>query len=231
MTQGSFFGVGEIEFSPTSPVLAFDPLVRTNSQRVVHLAQLGYLPEPVLDPTYGLGGMWNDHLPRDLVTADADCQRDTQVRCDFTALPFKNDSFQSCIFDPPYKSGGDEEYQRSDVLGGGHDSIANRYGVNTGRKQGVAKLIELGLAECVRVATAFVVVKCQDQIHNNRFQFQTSDVAELAEGHGWRVRDMLHLNNSISQPLGTAQRHARRNYSTFVVLVPSVTATRRIIMR
>jgi hypothetical protein len=221
-SQGSLFGAGEIQFSPASAIYAFDPFHRTNGTRVADLARLGFLPEPVLDPTFGLGQMWTRHTPDVLVAGDIDADRARDVQFDFTAMPFADKAFGSTLFDPPYKLGNADEWESTDS---GHDDVRSRYGVAATRRDDVWAMIHAGLTECFRVTRRIVIVKCQDQIHNG-YEWQTGEIVMMARAAGWDVKDMLHVNTTIPQPPGTAQRHSRRNYSTFVVLKPAARAAR-----
>lgn len=193
-------------------VLAFDPTHSRNAERVADLARLGYLPEPVLDPSYGLGGMWRNHTPDRLVTLDLDPIRRTDIQADYRHLPFPDATFGSVLLDPPYRLAGTATNQ------GGMD---NRYGI--GRYRPVADVhaeLLAALDECLRVTRprGFVIVKCQAQVCGGRPRWQPRLVAEHAERDGHIHIDELHLQSGRQQPGDRIQRRARRNYSTFVVL-------------
>ena len=67
--------------------------------------RLGYLEGSVLDATYGHGRFWRDYRPPKLVPLDLDRTYGVMV-ADFTALPLVDDSFDTVVFDPPYKLNG-----------------------------------------------------------------------------------------------------------------------------
>lgn len=195
-------------------VLAVDPTQTTNAQRVVDLDRLGYLPGPVLDPTYGYGGMWTEHRPSGLVACDLDERRGVTV-ADFRTLPFPSDSFGSLLLDPPYRLGGTPT---TNTAGGMDD----RYGIDRYRTPDeTATLIADGTTEAARVVRpgGFVIVKCAAQVVSGRVRWQTDEIAAHATTLGLRHRDELHLIGGRSQPAGRRQLHARRNHSTFVVFV------------
>jgi hypothetical protein len=179
----------------------------TNGQVVKDMAALGYLPEPVLDPTYGdEGGMWSEYTPASLVA--------NHNEHDFHCLPADwADRFGSAVFDPPYRLSG-----TSTNVGGFDD----RYGTNRKyrRLEDVRDDILSGLSECTRVVRpkGYVIVKCQDQISSGKFQWQVGWVINHALSEGMALVDQLHLQSYRAQPPGRTQVHARRNYSTFVVL-------------
>lgn len=213
--QTSLFGGDEIPVGAVAPVLAFDPASSTNAQRVLDLARLGYLPEPVLDPTYGTGGMWSLHQPDRLVATDIDAERGLHVQCSYLALPFVDDAFASCLFDPPYKLTGDT----TEVRRGGHGDLAHRFATKMTRRAWSS--VELAMAECARVTRDVLIVKCQDQIETGGYVWQVGQVLRFAEDVlGWRCDGQLHLMNYVMQPDGRPQKHIRNNYSTFVCLIP-----------
>lgn len=194
-------------------VLALDPRQTTNAQRVADLARLGYLPEPVIDPTYGLGRMWTRYRPERLTALDLDPWRGVTL-ADVRALPFPDDAFASALYDPPYRLGGTPTTRHP----GGHD---DRYGIDRYRSiSEVYALIEAGTVELERVVRpgGFLIVKCADQVSSGRVQWQAQSVARwMAEILGLDVVDQLHLLARRGQPSGTRQLHARRNLSTFIV--------------
>jgi len=202
--QTSLFGE-EVPVSAASPVYSFDPSRFTNGMRVVDLARLGYLPEPVLDPTYGGGGMWTIHRPH-VVRCDLADDRARDVRCDVRELPFRDAAFGSCLLDPPYKLTHD--------VRAGRDDLTTRFDASANRHL----IIDDAVRECARVTRQWLIVKAQDQTEGWRFVHQTRQVIEAAGPLGWRTYDFVHLVNYIEQPAGRPQRSARHNYSTFVIL-------------
>lgn len=210
------FGVAEVPVD-AKPVLAFDPTRLKSAERIVDLARLGYLPEPVLDATWGLGNFWTLYRPDRFVGCDIDPARALHVRCDYNALPFADRCFASCTYDPPFKA----------THGWGRrGSVHERHGTNGGRNDLITRFgaaphayrsIDGGLAECARVTRRFLVVKVQDQ-QDSGYEWQVGEVVLAAERLGWRMHDQLHQPNSVGQPVDQVQRTARRNYSTYVVL-------------
>jgi DNA modification methylase len=130
---------------------------------------------------------------------------------DFCAMPWLDGSFRHVVFDPPYKLNG---------TGGSHGPDA-AYGVaNSVRWQDRMRLCRDGIVECLRVLDVggVLLVKCQDQVCSGRVRWQTIEFSCHAEAHGARLVDMLHLVSYRAQPVGRRQVHARRNYSTMLVL-------------
>jgi hypothetical protein len=210
-TQLSLTGEDDHTQFVRDEVLAIDVRHTVNGQRVADLARLGYLPEPVLDPTYGYGSMWTHHRPERLVYGDLDPDKTGPWGVfDFTALPFADRAFASVLYDPPYKLAGSPSENDPD-----HDV---RYGVDVRRSHPEQwALIYDGLAECARVADEYLIVKCQDQVSTFRVRFQTRDITDKAAEFGWELKDRLHLLSYRPQPGGRTQVNARNNFSTFLV--------------
>lgn len=183
----------------------------TNAQLMRDCAALGYLPEPVLDATYGLGRFWRDYVPVELTTNDLWTPADNAW--DFTQLPCADRSYAAVVFDPPYKLNGTSTGRGPSVSDAGY-GVAGAY-MSIGRRHG---LIGDGISECGRVAGRFLLVKCQDQVSSGAVQWQTRLFADRGETCGFRLVDMLHVSGARAQPEGRRQVHARRNYSTLLVL-------------
>lgn len=213
-TQLSAFGE-DVHHYARNEVLAIDGSQTTNGERVSDLARLGYLPSPVLDPTFGYGGMWTRHVPHSLTTLDANPARGANFCGDFRDMPFADNQFASCVYDPPYRFAGTP----TDTDDGGHD---DHYGTDQYRtKAEQIALILDGATECARVTSRFLIVKCQDQVVADAVGWQTRIVTDHVEGLGWRFKDSLLLLSYRAQPAGRSQQNARRNYSTFLVFTPA----------
>ena len=197
----------------TAPVLAI-ATAKNNAELMVQCRQLGYLADgwSILDPTYGLGRFWSQWLPNGLLGTDLNPAKSmTGESVDFTAMSWPDASFDAVVFDPPYKLNG---------TGGSHPSDAG-YGVADSTSwQDRHDLIRRGITECVRVLRprGWLLVKCQDQVCSGHVRWQTVEFAEHARTVGCDLVDMLHLRSYRAQPEGRRQVHARRNYSTLLVL-------------
>lgn len=180
---------------------------RNNAELIVACRTLGYLRDDAytLDPTYGRGTFWKLWRPERLVRHDLKLDG-----VDFTALPHADREFDAITFDPPYKLNGTAT-----------PAVDERYGVDAYMSQPERhRLIRQGIIECVRVLATdgVLLVKCQDQVNAGRVRWQTREFADAAEAHGCRLVDMLHMLGGRPQPEGRRQVHARRNYSTMLVL-------------
>lgn len=205
-------------------VYAVDATNTTNADVVTDLARLGYLPEPVLDPTFGVaGGMWQAYRPGQVVTSDLK-PGVADLIADFTRLPFEDDSFGSCVFDPPYRLAGTVT---------GEEEVDDRFGIRAGYTpaRDVHALMMAGVTEMARVVrpNGYVIVKCQAQISSGHLVHQPYLVVRHAEELGLTLVDELHFmppGGGRPQPAGRRQLHARRNFSTFLVLRKPPSATR-----
>ena len=202
---------GETPVYLRDEVLAIDGGQTTNAERVKDLARLGYLPEPVLDPTYGWGKMWDRHRPGLLVTCDLEPEAPVGMVADFTRLPFRDRTFGSTLYDPPYAYRGTAD---------GQADFDTRFGTDVYRlKADITGLILAGAVECGRVTSRFLIVKCQRSVVAARLVPQPYIVLDhLEDTNQWRYRDELHLLSYRAQPAGRNQLNSRSNYSTFLVL-------------
>lgn len=190
---------------------------RTNNAEAIRdAAQLGYLAGAVLDTTYGLGRFWKLWTPDHLVAVDLNPtrSRDWPLGVDVRDLPFDDATFDAVVFDPPYKLNGTS-------TGRGASASDEDYGVEQymGRVER-HQMIRDGITEAHRVARpgGHVLVKCMDQVNGGRVRWQTREFADHAEALGARLVDALHVQGYRAQPAGRSQQHARRDYSTLLVL-------------
>lgn len=219
-TEPSLFDDGEDRHHYSrEEVLAINPSQSTNGERVADLNRLGYFPGGrVLDPTYGEGSMWTRFRPEKLWIGDinpAKVDHDA-IAIDFRAMPYDTDWFVTTLYDPPYRFAGTP----TDTDKGGHDDL---YGTDVYRtkKEQLALILD-GAAECARVTSDFLIVKCQDQVVAGSTFFQTTAVVDHLKEHGWMLKDRLHLLSYRPQPGGRSQKNARNNFSTFLVFVPNL---------
>lgn len=185
---------------------------RTNADLMADCATLGYLDGSVLDLTYATGRFWRKHRPFFLVTNDIDVEMDADRHLDATCTGLEAKSFDTVVFDPPYKLNGTSTGKgpaASDVgygVGGPYVTAAGRHG-----------LLVDGTVEALRLARRFVLVKCMDQICSGSYHPQTFIAYQAAVATGARLVDQLHVLGGRAQPNGRRQVHARRNYSTLLV--------------
>lgn len=188
---------------------------RTNAALIEDLHTLGWLRDDdlTLDPTYGKGRWWTKWQPTILIKGDAVPQADDVQECNFLKLPFLGQSFDVVAFDAPYKLNGRPSQ-------GGPANLDAAYGVGgeeVVRWQDRYDICLWGIDECARVTRRILLVKCMDQVCSGEVRWQTFDFKERAERHGFRLVDSLLVEGYRQQP-GKTQVHARRDYSTMLVL-------------
>jgi hypothetical protein len=158
--------------------------------------------------------MWTQYRPTILVTNDINPDRGTHIVASFTDLPYEDNHFASCVYDPPYRFAGTP----TDTDDGGHD---DQYGTHIYRtKEEQLTLILDGAAECARVTREVLIVKIMDQVVAGSTFFQTRAVDRHLEPLGWTWKDRLLLLSYRAQPAGRSQKNARNNFSTFMVFTP-----------
>lgn len=190
---------------------------KNNAELIVECAQLGYLHRDwlILDPTYGKGRFWTELKPKHLIGSDLKMELSlVGTSVDFTDLPWADEHFDAVVFDPPYKLSGTP-------TGEGPASGDKSYGITEYKSiEERHQLIFDGITECMRVLKpgGYLLIKCQDQVSSGRVQWQTRIFADHAEDLGAKLVDMLHLPGYRKQPKGRSQKHARRNYSTMLIV-------------
>lgn len=189
-------------------VLAIDTY-QSNADLIIACRDLGYIEGTVMDPTYGMGTFWAKWKPDELCAWDLDPEKSPKrVSVDFTDLPRPDRSIDTVVFDPPYKLNGTPD-----------EAIDNRYGVHQPtRWQDRMDLCKRGIDECARVSRKWLLIKCQDQVCSGKVRWQTIEFGSAAVDSGFELVDMLHYVAYRPQPEGRSQIHARRNYSTMLVL-------------
>lgn len=186
-----------------------------NAQLMADCAVLGWLPEPVLDMTYGKGRFWTQYIPQHLTGNDL--YTDSDYDFDFTELPHDwTNKWSAVVFDAPYKLNGT----------GGSVTSDEGYGVNDNATVSERMdLIFAGCREAMRVCRSrgFILVKCQDQVVSGQKYWQTlairDEMVRVARASKWQIRlvDMLHVRAYREQPPGKRQVHSRGDYSTLLV--------------
>jgi hypothetical protein len=199
--------------------LVFSAMQGTNNDIFPSVAAL-YIPKGgvVADITYGKGVFWKNidkHLYKLKKT-------DISTGTDCRALPYKDGTIDSVVFDPPYMHtpGGSAHV--------GHQNYEQYYrnngaGSNTGKKyhEAVLELYFETASEAWRVLRdgGTFIVKCQDEVCANRQRLTHVEIINHYQTLGFCVEDMFVLmsRNKPGMSRVVKQVHARKNHSYFIV--------------
>lgn len=164
-----------------------------------------------LDPTFGNGGFYNviqkprfcfDLSPGPHLAADV-------VKADVRALPLRDKSVYSIIFDPPFLAGG-----------GKSGIMSKKYGYME-KVEDVWDLYWKALVEFNRILKPFgtVVIKCQDMVHGRNQYFTHTVIMNYAVKLGFYPKDLFVLLSKTrpTQWNVKTQIHARKFHSYFWV--------------
>lgn len=193
--------------APSRDILAIGDW-STNADLIAGAAALGYIEGRCLDLTYGEGAFWRTYRPEDLCTNDL--LKPADFHYDGRATGFDDKTFDTVVWDPPYKLAGGR--------GWGDNAMDGLYGTEVyASRQSVHTLLNDGVTEAVRLSRRWVLVKCQDQVNAGKIRWQTDEVTAHALSLGLEKVDSMMLRRWRPQPAGRRQLHARRNYSTLLV--------------
>lgn len=155
----------------------------SNAAMIADVAVFGYFDGTVLDATYGLGSFWKTYRPPVLHRNDLFAD-EVDSRWDYRKLPLDDGTFDTVVFDPPYKLSG------TPALG----EFDDRYGIaQPSTRDEVLDSIRAGALECFRVASKWLLVKCMDQVEGGKIRWQTDLVTRAVEDAGGRKRDRFDL--------------------------------------
>lgn len=179
----------------------------TNADMILACVELGYLRKEwlTLDSTYGRGTWWKKWEPDSLEKVLG------PGHYDFRELPTEwAGRFDAVTFDPPYKLNGRPTAEVDDRYGVGERATVDERHM----------LIREGIHSCHRALRpgGLLLLKCQDQVCSGRVHWQTHIFTGEAMALGMRLVDSLLMLGGREQPPGRRQVHARRNYSTLLVL-------------
>jgi len=131
-------------------------LASSNAEAIQQVAAV-YIPDDslVLDCTYGRGRFWAWEHSLNLVSLDI-VGNPAQIRGDFRCLPFRDETFDACIFDPPYYGHGAQTQEQF--------GASNQLAWFLRKTEPIRNLYMKGLLEASRVTKnhGIIVVKCTD---------------------------------------------------------------------
>lgn len=179
----------------------------------------------IADVTFGTGVFWKnvdlsryEMLPSD-ISSGVDCR----------ALPYKNESFDALVLDPPYMEGLLRTNKKHKAGGGSFSAFREYYSngdeVSAGPKwhAAVTDLYFRAGAEAYRVlkSEGVAIVKCQDEVSANRQWLTHIEIVNHYETLGFYTKDLFVVvrQNKAGITRLLKQVHARKNHSYFLVFI------------
>jgi methylase of polypeptide subunit release factors len=170
------------------------------------------------DVTYGRGAFWRKVAlaSQTLLASDRYVTpqgRACAVLADFRALPYRRDSLDLVVFDPPYVHNPgtfmtQRQYNNASTRGMNHKAILELY--------------REGMAEAAHVLKpgGQLWVKCKDEIESGIQRWSHLEIYAIAMALGFLVRDLFVLipTSRTSERRWQRQIHARKNHSYLLVL-------------
>lgn len=198
-----------------------------------------HIPEgaKIADVTYGNGVFWKkvDSSKYDLIASDIA----TGVDC--RALPYKAESFDAIILDPPYMEGLLRSENRHKAANGAYSSFREYYSNGNEESIGpkwhgaVTELYFQAGAEAFRVLknNGVAIVKCQDEVSANRQWLTHVEIIVHYESLGFYTKDLFVVVRSNKAGVSRLKKqvHARKNHSYFLVFVKTPRGKNRTLMR
>ncbi len=198
----------------------------SNDQLFPHILDL-HVPHgsTVADVTYGKGVFWKrvkDGAYKVLAT-------DIETGVDCRDLPYKDDSLDSVVLDPPYMEGFYRRQRGSLAGSGSHGAFRKAYSNGATTPAGPryhAAVLDMYLKageEAFRVLKPYgvFIVKCQDEVSANMQNFTHVELINEFTAHGFHAKDLFVLvrtnRPAVSRIL--RQEHARKNHSYFLVFI------------
>jgi hypothetical protein len=169
----------------------------TSGEAIEGLLSLVSAKEPILDVTYGNGTFWKDSK-REVYGCDLNPERAKNQVADFLSLPFSNGSYPTVVFDPPFHPFVNSAEQ------------ARFHGMGVNEKE-LREKFQQGCAECWRVTSNHLIVKCQGFVHNHAPQWMPLwAIAICGEPFEWLIvsRDGKRVSGRWTSTLSLRRNHA-----------------------
>lgn len=178
-----------------------------NSDLIPQILQMYSKPGDVIyDVTYGKGVFWKKS---DLSLYDFH-GTDLMQGVDFSSLPYRDNSGDILVLDPPYMHGG------ATIKKSINDCYQNR---NTSHAS-VIRLYAGGILEAARVLRkgGLIWVKTQDEIESGKQRFSHCEIINLLELFGFSVIDLFVLLSTSTPAMREKyQKTARKNHSYMII--------------
>jgi len=256
MKNPSLFGEPQLELLKHSPVeqsarrvqgglpstdVVLSAYVAGNAEVFTQIADL-HIPSGsvVADLTYGKGVFWQQ-VPTEkysliLSDIDAKVQQDpihrvpVETGIDSRSLPYRDESIDCVIFDPPYMEGLFRVSADHLAGSGTHTTFRHHYSNAKATPDGndqpkwhdaVLDLYLKTSREVYRVLKpkGIFVVKCQDEVSANKQRLTHVEIISAYESLGFYTKDLFVVVRANKPGISRlkSQIHARKNHSYFLV--------------
>lgn len=172
-------------------------------------------PGLILDATVNAGRFWRGSLRR-VVGLDIDRKHGPTVRGDNTRMPFRDESFDVVVYDPPHVPNQGRDRRKD---------FNTRFGLvlksGTALGYSFAHLYPGFAIEAYRVLVREGILLCKiaDYVHNHRMNWAHLDMVEAARGAGFVACDCIVKvrKGPIMDPKWKVAHHARRRHCYWLV--------------
>lgn len=172
-------------------------------------------PRNILDTTVNSGRFWRGSK-RDVIGLDIDPKHRPTVCADNTAMPFRSDTFDAVVYDPPHipNQGRDRSKDFNKRFGLGERS-AKEHGYT------FAHTYPPFMREAYRVLReeGVLFAKITDYVHNHRYQWAHLELIKAGEAAGFTACDCVIKvrKGPIIDPKWKAAHHTRRQHCYWII--------------
>lgn len=188
----------------------------------------------IADVTYGLGSFWRNVPEGDYEIKPSDLK--TGVDC--RALPYKPETLDCVVLDPPYMEGLFRRDTGNLAGGGTHKAFRNAYS-NGKAHNGEIKYHDAVLdlyfrageeAHRVLKQLGILIVKCQDEVSANLQRLTHIEIINRYAEMGFYAKDLFIVmrQNAPCITRLIKQEHARKNHSYFLVFKKDPVRLKRV---
>lgn len=173
-----------------------------SAEAVDGLLNLVAAAAPYVDVTFGNGTFWKGSH-RNVIGLDLTQDRAKDCVADFQNLPFANAAVPTVVFDPPFHPNGANSAEAVRFKGMGQT------------ERQLKSEFQSGCAECWRVTSRHLLIKCQGFVHNHAPQWMPLWAIEvLGEPFEWFIAARL---NKRESGRWTTTRSLRRNHADYLL--------------
>jgi hypothetical protein len=172
-------------------------------------------PRLILDATVNRGRFWRNNS-RSVIGLDIDCKHQPSVCADNMLLPFRSDTFDVVVYDPPHipNQGRDRSKDFTRRFGLGARS-PKEFGYT------FSHTFPKFMIEAWRVLAQDGILLCKivDYIHNHRYQWAHVDLIHAGQEAGFTACDCIIKirKGPIIDPKWKVAHHSRRQHCYWII--------------